>query len=115
MCIRDSVFECQIVSVDVQCVQASLSCIDVGSVVLVVIPSGQMYARNPLSLGAGKQQTPLRLTPVRNDEASYFVIAARKAVKYFSGNAATFILESVTMCVVSPSASNVRLSARTSS
>jgi hypothetical protein len=44
------VLECQIVSVDVQCVQAGLSSIDVGSVVRLVIPSGQIYARNPLFL-----------------------------------------------------------------
>src|SRR5215470_16538780 len=46
---------------------------------------------------------------------SYFPAAARKTVRYLPGKAATFIFESVTICVVSPSASNVPLSARASS
>ena len=45
----------------------------------------------------------------------YFPAAARKTVKYLTGKAATFIFESVTMCVVSPSASKVPFSARASS
>src|SRR5258708_6944396 len=49
------------------------------------------------------------------DWRNYFPIAARNAVKYFSGKAATFIFESVTMWVVSPSATSALLSARTSS
>ena len=79
-------FERQIVSVDVECVQW--------------VPRGMF-----------RTFSALRAT-IRE---SYFAIAARNAVRYFSGSAATFIFESVTMCVVSPSASNVRPSARTSS
>jgi hypothetical protein len=99
--------EGEIVAIDVECVQASLSCIDVKSVEFasLVIPKGRVPAKNLLSAGAGTERQSI----------FYFAIAARKAVKYFSGNAATFICESVTMCVVSPSASSALLSARTSS
>ncbi len=62
-----------------------------------------------------KDVPALRALPATKTRKHYFAIAARNAVKYFSGSAATFIFESVTMCVVSPSASSVRLSARTSS
>src|SRR5580658_2215474 len=46
---------------------------------------------------------------------SCFPTAARNTVIYLSGSAAIFILSSVTMCVVSPSASSVPSSTRRNS
>ena len=52
---------------------------------------------------------------VQESFPSCFPKAARKAFKYFSGRAAIFISASVTICVVSPSASSVPSSARRNS